>query len=65
MTRPPTLVQSQLVQAAGDDDYLFFVLGLVAFATAFLDALGEGRATIRDPATPTGSPADDPGSLLI
>ena len=48
MTRPPILVQSQLVQAAGDDDYLFFVLGLVAFATAFLDALGEERATVRD-----------------
>ena len=65
MTRPPTLVQSQLVQATEDDDYLFFMLGLVAFAKAILDALGEGRATVRDPATPTGSTADDPGSLLI
>jgi hypothetical protein len=65
MTRPPSLVQSQIVQAAEDDDYLYFVLGLVAFARAFLDAMGKGRATIRDPATPTRSSADDPGSLLI
>jgi hypothetical protein len=64
MTRPPSLVQSQIVQAAEGDDYFYFVLGLVAFARAFLDALGEG-ATIRDSQTLPGSPADDPGSLLI
>ncbi len=65
MTQPPPLVQSQIVQAVEDDDYLYFVLGLVALARAFLDALGEGPATISDPATPTRSSADDPGSLLI
>jgi len=47
-----------------EEDYLFFVLGLISFSRGVIAALGRERALAPEVALPDEPRGDAPGSLL-
>jgi hypothetical protein len=64
MTRPPSVLHSQITHIGREDDYLCFLLGLVSFSRAVLDALKRERAIGRELAPPEEPHEDHPSRLL-
>jgi hypothetical protein len=64
MTRPPSVLHSQITQIEREDDYLHFLLGLVSFSRSLLAALEHESARGRERAPPD-EPRDDRPSRLL
>lgn len=65
MTRPPSVLYSQITQIEREDDYLHFLLGVVSFSRSLLAALENESARGRALAPPEEEPRDDRPSRLL